>query len=257
MNILMIGDVFSDCGVAYVRRRLPSLKKEYHVDFCIANGENVTPVGKGTNRDAAEELFFAGVDVITGGNHSYDNPEVNNLFREGYPIIRPANFPPFNEGEGVIVRSCGDKRIAVINLLGRTYMNTVDCPFRALTGILKKLESDITIVDFHGEATSEKRAFAFYADGRVSAVIGTHTHVQTADEVILPKGTAYLTDVGMTGVRHSILGMKKDSIIRKFLSGLPQRFEPETGAVELNAVLLKTEDNRVVSIERIREYDGE
>lgn len=256
MRFLIIGDIVGTPGVEYVQKHLDSIKKLNKIDFVIANGENATPVGKGINREIAKKLYSCGVDVITMGNHTFNNYDINKLFEEDFPVIRPANLPPDTMGDGYIISDFFGTKIAVINLLGRVYMECVDCPFRKADSIIDKIkdEADIIIVDFHAEATSEKMAMGFYLDGKVSAVFGTHTHIQTADEKILESGTAYITDVGMTGCHESILGVKKDIIIKRFLTSLPQRHEIEEGNATMNGVIIDIDETngKATSIERIQ-----
>ena len=256
MRFLIIGDIVGNPGVEYIQNHLDSIKKFNKIDFVIANGENSTPVGKGINKSVAQTLYNCGVDIITMGNHTFNNYEINKLFDEDFPVIRPANLPPETAGEGYIITDFFGTKIAVINLLGRVYMECVDCPFRKADSIIKKISSDadIIIVDFHAEATSEKMAMGFYLDGKVSAVFGTHTHVQTADEKILNGGTAYISDVGMTGCHDSILGVKKDIIIKRFLTSLPQRHEIENGIATLEGVIIDIDETtgKALSIDRIQ-----
>ena len=256
MRFLSIGDIVGETGVEYLQNHLNSIKKLKKIDFVIANGENSTPVGKGINKAIAKTLYSCGVDVITMGNHTFNNYEINRLFDEDFPIIRPANMPPETAGEGYIITDFFGTKIAVINLMGRVYMECIDCPFRTADSIIEKVkdEADIIIVDFHAEATSEKMAMGFYLDGRVSAVFGTHTHVQTADEKILDGGTAYITDIGMTGCHDSILGVKKDIIIKRFLTSMHQRHEIEDGTATMEGVIIDIDETtgKSNSIERLQ-----
>ena len=256
MRFLIVGDIVGNPGVDYLQKHLDTIKKLNKIDFVIANGENSTPVGKGINKSIAQTLYGCGVDIITMGNHTFNNYEINKLFDEDFPIIRPANLPPETAGEGYLLTNFFGDKIAVINLLGRVYMECVDCPFRKTDSIIEKIkdEADIIIVDFHAEATIEKMAMGFYLDGKVSAIFGTHTHVQTADEKILDGGTAYITDVGMTGCHDSILGVKKDIILKKFLTSLPQRHEIEEGEATLEGVIIDIDETtgKSTSIERIQ-----
>ena len=255
MRFLIIGDVVGNPGVDYLQKHLDSVKKLNKIDFVIVNGENATPVGKGINREIAKKLYNCGADVITMGNHTFNNYDINKLFDEDFPIIRPANLPPETAGEGYIITDFFGVKIAVINLLGRVYMECVDCPFRKADAIIEKIkdEADVIIVDFHAEATSEKMAMGYYLDGKVSAVFGTHTHVQTADEKILDGKTAFITDIGMTGCHNSILGVKKDIIIKRFLTSLPQKHEIEEGEASMDAVIIDIDETtgKAVSIERL------
>ncbi len=256
MRFLIIGDVVGNPGVDFLQKHLDNIKKLNKIDFVIANGENATPVGKGINREIAKKLYSCGVDVITMGNHTFNNYDILNLFEEDFPIIRPANMPPETAGEGYIVTDFFGTKIAVINLLGRVYMESMDCPFRKADAIIEKIkdEADVIIVDFHAEATSEKIAMGYYLDGRVSAVFGTHTHIQTADEKILEGKTAYITDIGMSGCHNSILGVKKEIIIKKFLTSIPQRHEIAEGEASMDGVIIDIDETtgKATSIERIQ-----
>ncbi len=254
MKILIIGDIVGKNGVDFVRKHLNSLKKLNDIDFCIANGENAAN-GNGISREAANSLIHAGVDVITLGNHAFDKKEVSTLLAEGFPIVRPANYPEGTAGEGYIEVDAGNHTICVINALGRINLECLDCPFRSVDKILNKIKktSNIIVVDFHAEATSEKHAMGYYLDGRVSAVFGTHTHVQTADERILSSGTAYITDIGMTGPTDSVIGVKKEIIIQKFLTNIHQKFEMSENPIKLCGVIINADENTglATSIERI------
>lgn len=252
MNILCIGDIVGKPGRNFITERLQKLKTEYKVDFVVANGENCAH-GVGITRNTYEELIYAGVDVITLGNHTWAKKEVIELIENKKNLIRPANFPSNNPGWGYTIMEKLGKRIAIINLCGRVYMDNYDCPFTKVDEILKKIENeaDIIIVDFHAEATSEKLALGWYLDGRVTTVFGTHTHVQTSDERILPQGTGYITDVGMTGPYDSILGVDKDIIIKKFVTMMPGKFEVAEGNAVFGAILLELNDNKLTSIKRL------
>ncbi|MBR0278115.1 MAG: TIGR00282 family metallophosphoesterase [Clostridia bacterium] len=255
MRFLLIGDVVGTGGVEFLQRHLNSLKKLKCIDFVVANAENSSKNGKGISHDAAHSMYNCGVDVFTMGNHTFDNYDIFGLFEDNFPVIRPANIPPGNEGEGYLTIDISGIKITVINLLGRVFMNNIDCPFRTVSNIIDKIksESDIIIVDFHAEATSEKLAMGFFLDGKVSAVFGTHTHIPTADERILQSGTGYITDIGMTGCPNSILGIKKDIIIKKFITAAPQRHEVDNENVELNGLILDIDEKtgKTTHIERI------
>src|SRR5881397_4338145 len=231
----MIGDVVGKLGRRTVRGLLPEIRRERAIDLVIANGENAAG-GRGLTPQTAEELFSAGVDIITSGNHVWENREIYPVLDSDAPIVRPLNYPEGTPGRGVYQKD----GVAVVNLMGRTFMGAhLDCPFRCADRALAELhDSRIIIVDLHAEATSEKIAMGFYLDGRVAAVVGTHTHVPTADERVLPGGTAYITDVGMTGPYDSVIGVKKELIVGKFLNNMPVRFEPATGDVRLCAVVI-------------------
>ena len=256
MRFLIIGDIVGNNGVEYLQKHLDSIRKLNKIDFVIANAENSTPVGKGISKAVAQTLYSCGVDVMTMGNHTFNNFEINKLFDEEFPVIRPANMPPETAGEGYIITDFLGTKIAVINLLGRVYMESMDCPFRTADSLIEKIkdDADIIIVDFHAEATSEKKAMGFYLDGRVSAVFGTHTHVQTADERILEGGTAYITDVGMTGCHNSVLGVKKDIIIKRFLTSIHQRHEIEDGTATMEGVIIDIDETtgKSTNIERLQ-----
>lgn len=255
MKVLFIGDVIGRPGRKALRALLPALVGRTGADFVIANGENAAG-GFGINEKTALEIFSSGVDLITGGNHIWDNKDGVPYIMKEDRVLRPLNFPPGSPGHGSIVNTLADgRKIAVLNLSGRVFMPNNDCPFRTGREEIEKLRETTKniIVDLHAEATSEKEAFGYFVDGTVSAVIGTHTHVQTADEKILPKGTAYITDVGMTGPTESVIGMDKDIIIEKFLTQMPRRFEVAGGPSALSAVLLDldSETGLSVSIERL------
>ncbi len=241
MNLLFIGDVVSQSGCNIIRQKLSNLKKEYQVDLVIANGEN-SAVGNGILPKSADFLFDSGVDIITLGNHTFKRREIYDYLEEHEHIIRPANYPSSVPGKGYCVYDMGRISVAVINLIGQVYLDANNCPFQAVDEILKQLDTNIIIVDFHGEATGEKGAMGYYLDGRVSAVLGTHTHVQTADEQILPQGTGFISDVGMTGPIQSILGVAPDCIVRKMTTHLPTRFEVRDTPCMINAVFLQIEE---------------
>jgi metallophosphoesterase (TIGR00282 family) len=250
MLILAIGDIIGKPGRWAVRELLPRLRQEYGVDLVIANGENAAG-GIGLTPDTAQELLAAGVDVLTSGNHIWAQKEIIPYLDGEMPILRPLNYPPGVPGWGYIVRNGA----LVVNLIGRTFMSNLDCPFRGMDQLLAELrpKPPVIIVDFHAEATSEKMAMGRYLDGRVSAVLGTHTHVGTIDAQVLPKGTAYVTDIGMTGPTDSIIGDDAEMVLQRFLTALPHRLSVGTGKVMLNAILVKVDDKsgRAVSIERL------
>lgn len=244
MNILFIGDIVGRPGRNYLEKNLHRIIKENNIDFTIANGEN-SAGGVGITKSTYDELIGMGVDMITLGNHSWSKKEIFDFIEESDKLVRPANYPMGTPGKGYRIAEKSGKRIAVINLCGRVFMECLECPFRTADEILEEMKdkADIIIVDFHAEATSEKLAMGWYLDGRVEAVLGTHTHVQTSDERVLPGGTAYITDVGMTGPRDSVLGVDKDIVIRKFISGMPARFEVASGEAVLGAVIITLDDN--------------
>lgn len=223
-SILFLGDVVGKPGRQAVREGLPSLIETHRPLFTIVNGENAAG-GVGITPDIAVEIFAAGADAITLGNHAFNKREILPYLETGAPIARPSNVPPGVPGRGMVRLVKEDVELAVINLCGRVYMDPYDDPFRELDRLLDGLPTPHRFLDFHGEATSEKIAMGYHAEGRVTAVVGTHTHVQTADETILPGGTAYITDVGMCGPKRSVLGMDREIILRRFRTSLPQRFE--------------------------------
>lgn len=257
MKFLFIGDVFAKSGRKVLADRLDKLNSIYRWDVCIANAENAAG-GKGINYNVADEIFNSGIDAITLGNHTWSRKEIFNFIGSSNKIVRPSNYPKGVPGKGRLIIEKNGIKIGIINLLGRVYMEpNAECPFLTADrdiSILKQ-QCKIIFVDFHAEATSEKIALAQYLDGRVSAVVGTHTHVQTADEKVLEKGTAFITDVGMTGPEEGILGVDKAVILKKFLTGLPSYFEPAEGRTCLNAVVIDIDENtgRARSIQRIYE----
>jgi metallophosphoesterase (TIGR00282 family) len=252
LNVLLIGDVVGKLGRRTVTAVLPELRKERGLDLVIINGEN-TAGGRGLTPGKADELFRAGVDVITSGNHIWENREIYPVLNDPTaPVIRPMNYPEGVPGRGWHIH----RDVAILNAMGRTFMGvSIDDPFRAVDRALKDLpDCRVRILDFHAEATSEKIALAYYLDGRVSAVVGTHTHVPTADARILPNGTAYVTDLGMVGALHSVIGMETDKVIERFLTQLPNRFDPvEKGPAVFNSVLIAIDEEtgRALSIERV------
>ena len=255
-RVLFLGDIVGGKGRDTVARYLPRLRQEHSVNYVIANAENAAG-GNGLTRTVADELFDLGIDVLTSGNHIWDKREILEFIEDYGRVLRPENYPPHTPGRGVFLTEVGSppRPFAVVNLSGRAFMPPVDCPFRQLDATLQALPADATVVvDFHAEATSEKVAMGYYADGRVAAVIGTHTHVPTADERILRSGTGYITDAGMCGPRDSVLGVETSAVIRKFTTGLPVRFNvPDEGAGILCGVMLELDlqDRRCLSIKRI------
>ena len=255
MIIFFIGDIVGAPGRKALREFLPGIVSKYNVDFVIANGENAAG-GFGITRSVAEQIFAAGVHLITSGNHIWDKKEVLGFIDNEPRLLRPANYPDGAPGMGfgVFVTPTGGK-LAVLNLAGRVFMPTIDCPFQYAMKNLDRMlkETKVLIIDFHAEATSEKIAFARMVDGRATAVIGTHTHVQTADERLLPGETAYISDAGMTGPVESVIGTEPDIIIEKFLSQLPRRFEVAKGAWRLDGVVLDVNETtgRALGIQRI------
>jgi metallophosphoesterase (TIGR00282 family) len=251
LRVLFIGDVVGKPGRRALQALLPSLRDELALDVVVANGENVAG-GRGLTNRTAREMFDAGVDIISSGNHIWDQKEIIELLDSDEPVLRPANYPPGSPGKGWV----SYKGLTVLNLQGRTFMQAIDCPFRTADAALEAAGSATPVlVDFHAEATSEKVAMGWYLDGRVAAVVGTHTHVPTADQRLLSKGTAFVTDTGMTGARDSVIGFEVEAVHRLFLTQLPTRLpvEERSRDVKLNAVLIDIDEGsgRARSIERI------
>jgi len=247
MLILAIGDIVGKPGRKAVSQLLPGLRQQYGLNMVIANGENAAG-GIGLTPDTAQELLDAGVDVITSGNHIWAQKEIFPYLEGQMPIVRPLNYPPGVPGRGYL--TIGE--VAVVNIMGRTFIGNLDCPFQAMDKLLGELEQPIIIVDFHAEATSEKVAMGRYLDGRVSAVLGTHTHVGTIDTQILAGGTAYVSDIGMTGPTDSVIGDDTDAVLQRFLTGIHHRLSVGKGKSSLNAIMVDIDDKgRAKSIERI------
>jgi len=258
MKILLIGDIFGQCGMDYIKYTLRDIVLREGIDMVIANAENASG-GNGLSYTDYDTLIDIGVDVITMGNHTFGRKDIFKIFENESNIIRPINYPKGTAGKGsVVVNRCG-KRIGVINAMGRVNVLNIDCPFTALNNEVDYLKdkTDIIIVDFHADATSEKRAMGYYLDGKVSCVFGTHTHVETADNCILPRGTAYITDLGMTGAIDSVLGVRSDIIIDRFITSMPQKFEYAEGKAKLCGAILTIDDktNKAVSLERFKESE--
>ncbi|MBM3451170.1 MAG: TIGR00282 family metallophosphoesterase, partial [Armatimonadetes bacterium] len=255
MRVLFVGDVHGKPGRRAVAQRVSKLRRELGLDFVVANGENGAG-GSGITPETAQELFAAGVDVLTGGNHTWQKREALALLDAEPYLLRPANYPPGVPGRGAVVYERDGKRLGVINLQGRIFMAPLEDPFRAAIEAIEALTPRPmwSLVDMHAEATSEKVALGWYLAGRVTAVVGTHTHVQTADERILPGGTAYITDVGMTGPRDGVIGMDRTTILERFLTQLPARFEVASGPVQFSAVVIDADDyGNAVAIQRLYE----
>jgi metallophosphoesterase (TIGR00282 family) len=253
MKILFIGDIVGKPGRRAVRELLPGIIEEHRIDFVIANCENAA-AGFGVTAEIIEELYSAHIDVLTSGNHIWDKKEVMAFVDDCDTLLRPANYPEGAPGRGsVVMLSPGGIPVGVINLAGRVFMQPLDCPFRAADREIEKLKKTrVIIVDMHAEATSEKIAMGWYLDGRVAAVLGTHTHVQTADERILPGGAAYITDVGMTGPFDSVIGIQKDAILQRFLMQIPNKFDIAKGDVRLQGVIVEIDpEGRSSGIERL------
>ena len=258
MRLLFLGDVVGRPGRRALAALVPRLAAQEDIEFVIANCENASG-GKGVDPRSADELHEAGVDVLTSGNHVWQNREIVPYMRESGRLLRPLNFPPGVPGVGWTVQKArrSEARVAVLNLIGRVFMAPVDCPFRAADEALADIrrEASIVFVDMHAEATSEKVAMGRFLDGRVSAVVGSHTHIQTADETVLPGGSAYLTDAGMCGPEDSVLGVRTDRVVERFLTQMPTRFEVAAGAVLVQGAVVDIdgETGRARSIRRVRE----
>jgi hypothetical protein len=255
MNILMVGDVFGEPGRAAIARLLPGLRQQHAIDLCVVNVENAAG-GFGVTPSMARQFLEQGADVMTSGNHIWDKKEIIEYIVKENLLLRPANFPAGTPGSGFITVKAGPHRVAVLNLMGRVFMAPIDCPFRKADEILPELRKDtpIILVDMHCEATSESQAMGWYLDGRTSAVVGTHRHVQTADERVLPGGTAYITDLGMTGPTEGVIGVDRELILQRFLTQMPARFEPAKGPAALHGVVIVVdpETGRASDIRRLR-----
>ena len=254
MRIMLVGDVVGRAGRRAFRTITPQLRSEKSIDVVIVNGEN-SAGGKGFTRKALDELYAGGADVVTAGNHVWDKKDVFAFVDDEPFLVRPANYPDGTPGKGYCIFPFKAANIAVMNLSGRSFMPALDCPFQKADEILAEIggQADVVVLDFHAETTSEKLAMGHYLDGRADIVVGTHTHVQTADEQILTGGTAYITDLGMVGAHDSILGVRKEIVIQKFRTGMPVRFDMAEGAAEYAAVIVDIEPNgrRAPQIERI------
>jgi metallophosphoesterase (TIGR00282 family) len=256
IRVLFLGDIVGSIGRKGVAMLLPDIRKEYNIDIVIGNVENAAG-GFGVTEKVIWEIIDAGVDILTSGNHIWDKKEGINILDSCERIIRPANYPRGVPGKGYIILSHFDEKICIINLQGRVFMEPLDCPFKIVEEIIEKVknETKIILVDMHAEATSEKIAMGYFLDGKVTAVIGTHTHVQTADERILDGGTGYITDAGMCGAENSILGVGKEAVLNKFLLHIPQRFEvPEKGLFKMEGVIIEIEKEtgKTKKIERLQ-----
>ncbi|MGH7356082.1 MAG: TIGR00282 family metallophosphoesterase [Candidatus Rokuibacteriota bacterium] len=254
MNILMIGDIYGEPGRAALAKLLPGLRREHAIDFCVVNVENAAG-GFGVTPPMARQFLEQGVDVMTSGNHIWDKREIVEYITKENLLLRPANFPTGTPGVGHVTVKAGPHRVAVLNLMGRVFMLPIDCPFRKADEIVPELRADtpIVLVDMHCEATSESQAMGWYLDGRVSACVGTHRHVQTADERVLPGGTAYITDLGMTGPTEGVIGVDREQILQRFLHQMPARFETAKGPAALHGVVIVVDPDtgRASSIRRL------
>ena len=256
MRLLFIGDIVGGPGIRAVRELLPGLVSEYQASLVVANGEYAAQ-GFGLTKTVVEQLFGCGIHVITTGNHVWDKQNILSFIAKEDRLLRPANYPEGAPGKGsVLVGAAGGHRVGILNLSGRVFMDNLDCPFRAAQCELEKLQgdADAVFVDMHAEATSEKISMGWFLDGKVSGVFGTHTHVQTADEKILPRGTAYITDVGMTGAFDSVIGLDKELSLKRFLRQMPYSFKVATDDIAVNAVCVETETStgKAIAISRIQ-----
>ena len=256
MRLLFIGDVVGKPGRKALRELLPSLRNEFNVDIILANVENAAG-GAGVTPKVLDEILNYGVHVMTGGNHIWDKKEIFKHINKYPTLVRPANYPPGVPGNGFVEYTTETGiTITVINLMGRLFIKNLDCPFRKFDEIFEKNKNNIVIVDFHAETTAEKQAFGYYVSGRASLVVGTHTHVQTADEQILPGGTGYITDLGMTGGLRGVIGIKSELAIQRFITQLPVKYEPSKEAIGLEGIFAEIDSltGKTVKIERIRRY---
>jgi metallophosphoesterase (TIGR00282 family) len=255
LTVLCVGDVFGEPGRRAVTALLPRLKKQHEADLAIVNVENAA-AGFGVTPQIARSILEHGADVMTSGNHIWDKKEIIEYIGKENLLLRPANFPAGTPGAGSIVVKAGPHKVAVLNLMGRVFLPNLDCPFRKADEEIARLapETSIVVVDMHCEATSESQAMGWYLDGRVSAVVGTHRHVQTADERLLPQGTAYITDLGMTGPTDSVIGVDPKLALQRFITQMPNRFEPARGPAALHGVVIRIDPDtgRGLSIERLR-----
>ena len=254
MNILAIGDIIGDIGIKKTKELLPKIRQEYNIDFVILNGEN-SAEGMGITEKIYRDLLSMGIDVVTMGNHTWGKKDIFKIINEER-LIRPANYSGGVLGKGYGIYNCKNKKIAVINLIGRVDTGILsNSPFEAANKIIKEVKekADIIIVDFHAEATAEKIALSYYLDGKATIIFGTHTHVQTADECLMEKGTAYITDIGMTGPKRSIIGMDVESSLKRFLTSIPERYKVAEGEAMFNGVVFEINDetNRTKQITRL------
>jgi metallophosphoesterase (TIGR00282 family) len=255
MRVLMVGDVYGEPGRTALAKLLPKIKREHEIDLTVANVENAAG-GFGVTASLGKWFLDQGVDVMTSGNHIWDKKEIVEYITKENLLLRPANFPAGTPGTGYITVKSGPHRVGVINLMGRVFMLPIDCPFRKADEIIAELGKDtrIILVDMHAEATSESLAMGWYLDGRVTAVVGTHRHVQTADERVLPGGTAYITDLGLTGPTDGVIGVDRDQIVQRFLTQMPIKFETAKGPAALSGVVVTVdpETGRALDITRLR-----
>jgi len=253
MKIIFFGDIYGKAGREVILKSIADLKEEFQPDFIIANGENLAS-GRGITEKTARQIFAAGVDAFTSGNHLWDKKESLEYIQKEKKILKPINYPEKAVGNRFYICEKNELKLAIICVAGQAFMPPSNSPFEAMDKILNQVECKHIFVDMHAEATAEKRALGYYLDGRISALVGTHTHIQTADEEILPNGTGYLTDVGMTGPHDSVIGVKKEIILEKITSGMPARYESSKYGLQINAVFLEFDDEsgKSVEIQRIK-----
>ncbi|WP_281280430.1 TIGR00282 family metallophosphoesterase [Paenibacillus koleovorans] len=261
IRVLFVGDIVGAAGRKALKEMLPILKRTKNPELIIVNGENAAG-GRGITAAIAKEFYDQGVHGITLGNHTWDNKDIFDFIDKEDRLIRPANYPPGTPGRGfTTVKGANGKELTIVNIQGRTYLPPLDCPFQTIDAILEKQKkkSKCILVDFHAEVTSEKIAMGWHLDGKVSAVLGTHTHVQTRDERILPQGTAYVTDVGMVGARDGVLGMERQAVLQKFKTGLPVRFTADEGKWQFHAAYMELDENTglATKVELIRQFETE
>lgn len=254
MNILAVGDIVGNSGVNKLKSELQDIKNKYSIDFCIANGENAAE-GMGLTKKNFADIISAGTDCVTMGNHTWGKKEIFEIIDDP-KLLRPLNYPEGVCGKGYNIYNCKNKKIAVINAMGRAEINVqTENPFLQVQKVIEEIKDkvDMIFLDFHAEATAEKQAMGYFVDGKITAMFGTHTHVQTADEKILEKGTGYITDIGMTGPKNSVLGMDKDAALKRFLTALPEKYKIASGETMLNACVFKIDDNtnKITEIVRI------
>jgi len=256
IRILFIGDIIGRPGRSALKKWLVSWRSTHEIDFVIGNGENAAG-GMGMTTKVYDELIGAGIDVITSGNHIWSKREIFPYLESSDRLLRPANYPDGVPGKGWTIRNIRGQEALIINLEGRVFMKSLECPFKTTDAILKRFGGKIILIDFHAEATSEKIALGWYLDGKVSAVVGTHTHVQTADETILPNKTAYITDLGMTGPVNSVIGMKKDIVLHRFLTQMPSKFEVAKGQTIISGAVVELDPytGKAISIERVQDSE--
>lgn len=256
MRLLFVGDVVGEPGIRALKQTLSPLNQALKPDITVVNGENAAPSGKGITHAIVKTFRQLGIDVITLGNHAWDQEEIFDFIDEDTEVIRPANYPKGTPGRGYVIVKREKCSVGICNLMGRSFLAPLDCPFRKADELVETIrqKTPIIVFDFHGEASAEKKAMGWHLDGRVSAVVGTHTHVQTADERILPNGTAFISDVGMVGAYDGVIGIDRDVVLKKFLTQLPVRFEVQEGRWQFNAVLIEVDpmSGKAESIQRIR-----